>query len=223
MSEIKIKIIKNGPYFINKDIPLYKEIMLSDKNENSFKFEKKKKISVDENYFLCRCGKSENKPFCDGNHRKINFEGKETSDKDIYTNSIRQFETEKIKLIDAVNLCDHSRFCLRNGGIRKLIENNDSESIKIAKEQASLCPSGRLLIEDKIKNETTEKDYEKEIVLIFDEGKNCEGPIWVKGGIAIEGADNSCYEHRNRVTLCRCGKSKIKPFCDGNHWMSPEF
>ena len=29
--------------------------------------------------------------------------------------------------------------------------------------------------------------------------------------------DGFAYEVRNRVTLCRCGASKNKPFCDGSH------
>ena len=36
----------------------------------------------------------------------------------------------------------------------------------------------------------------------------------------IESADGKKYEIRNRVTLCRCGKSNNKPFCDGNHLQS---
>ena len=43
------------------------------------------------------------------------------------------------------------------------------------------------------------------------------GPIWVRGGIPIESADESIYEIRNRVALCRCGKSSNIPFCDGSH------
>jgi CDGSH-type Zn-finger protein len=30
-------------------------------------------------------------------------------------------------------------------------------------------------------------------------------------------ADGKAYEVRNRVTLCRCGSSNNKPFCDGSH------
>ena len=29
--------------------------------------------------------------------------------------------------------------------------------------------------------------------------------------------DGEEYEVRNRVTLCRCGRSQNKPFCDGRH------
>jgi CDGSH-type Zn-finger protein len=33
----------------------------------------------------------------------------------------------------------------------------------------------------------------------------------------VVGADGVKYERRNRVTLCRCGASQNKPFCDGTH------
>jgi len=33
----------------------------------------------------------------------------------------------------------------------------------------------------------------------------------------VESADGFGYEVRNRVTLCRCGRSGNKPFCDGSH------
>jgi CDGSH-type Zn-finger protein len=44
------------------------------------------------------------------------------------------------------------------------------------------------------------------------------GPIWVRGEIPIQSADGKIYEVRNRVTLCRCGKSLNKPFCDSSHY-----
>ncbi|HUS98844.1 MAG TPA: CDGSH iron-sulfur domain-containing protein [Candidatus Thermoplasmatota archaeon] len=44
------------------------------------------------------------------------------------------------------------------------------------------------------------------------------GPIWIRGGIPIESANGSPYIKRNRITLCRCGKSKNKPFCDSSHY-----
>ncbi|HZK84920.1 MAG TPA: CDGSH iron-sulfur domain-containing protein [Desulfosporosinus sp.] len=43
------------------------------------------------------------------------------------------------------------------------------------------------------------------------------GPIWVRGGIPIESCDGSSYAVRNQGALCRCGKSRNKPFCDATH------
>lgn len=43
------------------------------------------------------------------------------------------------------------------------------------------------------------------------------GPIYVKGNIKIVSSTGLPYEQRNRVTLCRCGESRNKPFCDTMH------
>ena len=220
---MEIKITKNGPYIVIGSIPIYKETITCDEKGISTGFKNKEKIKTDETYTLCRCGESKNKPFCDGSHIDAEFDGTEIASKKIYEESLTTFETNKLKLEDAIELCDHSRFCQQAGGIRDLMEKGDEESIALAKEEAANCPSGRLLLWDKETGESTEIDYDKEIVILYDQGKNCEGPIWVKGSISVKSEDGDFYEERNRVTLCRCGKSKHKPFCDGNHWMSPEF
>lgn len=45
------------------------------------------------------------------------------------------------------------------------------------------------------------------------------GPYVVEGDVRIVDADGSAYdiEGKPRVSLCRCGGSRNKPFCDGTH------
>ncbi|WP_422015638.1 CDGSH iron-sulfur domain-containing protein [Roseateles sp.] len=50
-----------------------------------------------------------------------------------------------------------------------------------------------------------------------DTAKGVSGPLWVRGGVEVVGADGGAYEVRNRVAPCRCGASANKPFCDGAH------
>jgi truncated hemoglobin YjbI/uncharacterized Fe-S cluster protein YjdI/CDGSH-type Zn-finger protein len=45
-----------------------------------------------------------------------------------------------------------------------------------------------------------------------------DGPYRIQGNIQVVGADARTYEQRARQTLCRCGHSRNKPFCDGSHW-----
>ena len=54
------------------------------------------------------------------------------------------------------------------------------------------------------------------IGLIEDPVEGCSGPIWLRGGVALISADGRQYEVRNNMTVCRCGASKNKPFCDGS-------
>ena len=43
------------------------------------------------------------------------------------------------------------------------------------------------------------------------------GPLFVRGDLAIEGAPADMPGVRFRAALCRCGQSKNKPFCDNGH------
>lgn len=56
---------ENGPYVVKGPITLL------DAEGNEYETEGKTSIA------LCRCGGSENKPFCDGTHSKIGFEAAE--------------------------------------------------------------------------------------------------------------------------------------------------
>ncbi len=76
---------------------------------------------------------------------------------------------------------------------------------------------GRLVAWDKATGRPIEPDLPVSMGLIEDPAEGCSGPIWLRGGIAVVSADGFEYELRNRVTLCRCGASSDKPFCDGTH------
>jgi uncharacterized Fe-S cluster protein YjdI len=56
-----VTVLKNGPYYITGGIELIGENIQFGEGASK------------EHYTLCRCGASENKPFCDGEHRKIDF------------------------------------------------------------------------------------------------------------------------------------------------------
>ena len=72
------------------------------------------------------------------------------------------------------------------------------------------------MVEDKKKG-TIEPGFEESISTVQEPSIGMSGPLWVKGGVEIESAKGEKYEKRNRVTLCRCGHSNNKPFCDGTH------
>lgn len=45
-----------------------------------------------------------------------------------------------------------------------------------------------------------------------------DGPLLVRGPFVLADQDGGEIEiGRRTVALCRCGKSRIRPFCDGTH------
>ena len=61
MADVKITARKNGPYRVEGEIDLY--------------YEDRKVDTPPPPFSLCRCGASSKKPFCDGTHSKIGFDG----------------------------------------------------------------------------------------------------------------------------------------------------
>ena len=216
-SKFKIKVTRNGPYLVSGGVPLSEQSICVDDEAQCHGWKEGKKYPLQKSYALCRCGRSQNKPFCDGTHAKIDFDGTETATTKPYMEQAREFNGPDLKLTDAQDFCASARFCHRAGGTWNLIEQSaDSDARKKAIEEACDCPSGRLVAWDR-KGKAIELKFEPSIGLVIDAQANKMGPLWVRGGIPIESADGKTYEIRNRVTLCRCGKSSNKPFCDGRH------
>ena len=45
-----------------------------------------------------------------------------------------------------------------------------------------------------------------------------DGPLIVRGPFRLEDQDgNPIDAGRETIALCRCGKSRMRPFCDGSH------
>jgi CDGSH-type Zn-finger protein len=216
--KMKIKIQKDGPYTVYGGIPMMDQTLVPDAKGLSVRWQKGKDYPVKEEYDLCRCGKSKTNPFCDLTHSEIFFDGTETASREPFES---QAEPKTIgpemDLTDVLPLCADARFCDRAGGVwDNLRAINNPEAKKIALQEVFDCPAGRLVLHDKA-GKLIEPYFEPSIGLVIDPVVNELGPLWVRGGIPIESADGYVYEIRNRVTLCRCGKSANKPFCDGRH------
>ena len=214
----KVQITKDGPYLVCGNLPLAKEIAIVGKEGEPEVWKKGEIYPSHETYSLCRCGKSKNKPYCDGAHTTIDFDGTETASRIEYSKLAEVLSGPELNLTDAQEFCSTARFCHLAGGTWKNVKNSGNpKSKKLAIQTACNCPSGRLVVCDKKTGKAIESKFEKSVSLLEDPSAKVSGPIWLKGGITLESADGTEYESRNRMTLCRCGKSNNKPFCDGSH------
>jgi len=216
-NSMKITVIKNGPYIAIVRVPLIISEIRNDEEGYRRSWREVKRYPVQEQYALCRCGHSDNKVFCDGTHAKIHFDGTEAGDYEPYIESAKVIPGSMLTLTDNKHLCVHTGFCMREGSIWNLVRQSENpEAGDTAIEEACNCPSGRLVILDNVTGKAIEPELEKSIVFV-EYPPPQHSPFWIRGGIPIESADGKQYEIRNRVTLCGCGKSRNKPFCDGSH------
>lgn len=214
---MSITVTEDGPYVVRGGVPLLRAEIAVNEDGEPYGWRETGRIDVPDTYTLCRCGASHEMPFCDYSHIAIGFDGTECAGHRTYTSMALEIGSEDLAVHDARQLCADARFCTRAGGLWHLVERCDEPGVReLAIEEAELCPSGRY-VASREDGSDYEPDLEPSIVLIEDPQLGVSGPIFVRGGIEIIDAYKTSYEVRNRVTLCRCGKSRNKPFCDGAH------
>ena len=214
----RIKVTKDGPYIVTGNVPLEQEDIVMGGDGEPSCWKKVLSYPHGETYALCRCGASKTKPFCDGSHLLEAFDGTETASRQPYLDGAEKTCGPGLDLTWSTKLCAVARFCHRGEEAWGYTERSDDpEARKTAIEEACACPSGSLVAWDKETGQPIEPEFEPSISLVENPQGGTSGPIWVKGRIPIESADGHEYERRNRVTLCRCGQSENKPFCDGSH------
>src|SRR6185312_5450876 len=163
---------------------------------------------------LCRCGGSARKPFCDGTHRRNGFSDANLADP--AKNRRTSYAGKAITILDNRAICAHAGFC--SDGLKEVFKEEgepwiDPDGAAAARviETIGKCPSGALsyAIDGR---EAHDPDGPPCVTATKD------GPYFVTGGVELVGVafgDGASKEH---FTLCRCGASKNKPFCDGSHW-----
>jgi len=217
-SSAKVQIAKDGPYMVSGNLPIQKQIIATNSAGESVKWIAGQTYPKQATYALCRCGQSAKKPYCDGSHAKVRFDGTETASRETYRKQATIMQGPTMSLTDVERLCAFARYCDPNGQVWNLVNETDNPNAKRNfLRQVGDCPSGRLVAWENSTGNPIEPNYELSIGLIEDPANECAGPLWLRGGVQLIGSDGFHYEVRNRMTLCRCGASKNKPFCDGAH------
>ena len=220
----KITITVDGPYLVQGVMPLAHQHIVTNAHGESVSWRQGKTVETPatESFALCRCGQSATKPFCDGTHLRVGFDGTETASREPYDVQAEHIEGPVLMLDDVVALCAFARFCDPQGQVWHLVQERDRPAAAhLVEQQAGDCPGGRLRARQRALSQSgspsVEPHFEPSIGLVQDTAKGVSGPLWVRGGVQVISADGSAYEVRNRVALCRCGDSANKPFCDGSH------
>ena len=214
---MKITVTKDGPYLVEGAVPMVRQSIVADAQGDSREWQEGESFETKETCALCRCGQSATKPYCDGSHVRVGFDGTETASHEPYEDQASEQVGPTLTLVDAQPLCAYARFCDVAGQVWNLVEQEGIEAAEMTTREAGLCPSGRLVVRDQQTNSDIEPEFTPSIGIVADPAEGLAGPIWVRGGITVMSSTGEAYEVRNRVTLCRCGASANKPFCDASH------
>jgi len=202
----RIACLPNGPYYLLNDLQASPVPNLERSSGAA--------CSTVRGVALCRCGGSKNKPFCDGTHSTNGFSDRKLADGS--TNKRDAYHGKRITIFDNRAICAHAGYC--TDGLKSVFRYGeepwiDADGATAAEIMATIdkCPSGALSYAiDGV--ERTEKQRPPKVVVTDN------GPYAVQGGIELMNTEFGDGASREHYTLCRCGASANKPFCDGSHW-----
>jgi CDGSH-type Zn-finger protein len=199
--------LPNGPlYLISDQKPVPVENLQNAKGEP---------LSSVAGAALYRCGQSKNKPFCDGTHGVVGFSSQNVPT-GVPEDKRKSYAGKKITIHDNRKTCSHAAECIRNlPAVFRLNErpwiDPDAAAVDAIIEAVRKCPSGALSYSI---DDIEYRDQDRKPMVTA--GRN--GPYLVTGGIELVGVDDwGAGASKEHYTLCRCGKSNNKPFCDGTH------
>lgn len=163
---------------------------------------------------LCRCGGSASKPFCDGTHQSNGFSGSKLVDGS--ADQRDNYRAQRITIHDNRAICAHAGHCtdglasVFKYGSEPWVDPSGAEVDAIV-ETVRKCPSGALSYSlDGVEH----RDQQREPAITVTK----DGPYAVVGGVQLIDQSWAAGASTEHYTLCRCGGSKNKPFCDGTHW-----
>ena len=161
---------------------------------------------------LCRCGGSQNKPFCDGTHKRNGFSSARETDGS--KDKVKDYAGPGLTIHDNRSVCVHAAECTK--GLPKVFKYGERPWIDPAGappqqvvELVRRCPSGALAYT--IDGQAPKPEEWPPTVMVMK-----DGPYAVLG-VELPGVEFAKGVPRERYTLCRCGASKNKPFCDASH------
>jgi CDGSH-type Zn-finger protein len=215
----RIAVLPDGPYLVYGGVPLRrKRKIVAPENNAALTWRTGETLATENTYALCRCGRSGAKPFCDGTHARVGFDGTESAGVKTYEESQHVHDGVGISAQRVGELCVHAAFCIgRTRPIAAMLaDTEDSDVRSNIMGRIDHCPSGSYSYALQRGGETIEPDL-PEAISVLEEEDGLASALWVTGGVPVHRADGRPLETRNRMTLCRCGHSAGKPLCDGTH------
>jgi uncharacterized Fe-S cluster protein YjdI len=135
---------------------------------------------------------------------------------------IKHYTNGEVTIVWKSDLCTHVAYCFTelpevfDPSERPWINANGASTQRII-EQVNRCPTGALTFfyNDESRNEKPAADEEKSSVRIE---IMHNGPVVIKGKSVLVDKDKKEKKFDSMLALCRCGKSKNQPQCDGSHF-----
>ncbi len=131
----------------------------------------------------------------------------------------KDYKNGEITVVWTPRLCDHSGVCISElpdvfNTIKRPWINMDGAPTLAIKRVVDLCPTRALVWKENEKTaEIKEENKEKDTVITLMK----TGPMRISGNFKLIDENGNTISCADKVSLCRCAKSKRLPYCDGSH------